>query len=79
MFQKVLLRGDLGRIIVPPSIVRRIEAEERFRPGKANYQILLIFVFDNLPKPTVGVEPICESFPGVSSKGFQGACSSESP
>jgi hypothetical protein len=72
------LRGDLGRIIVLPSIVRRIEIEERFRPVKASDQVLVVFVFDNLPKPRVTVKPICESFPGAFSEDAPGACSSES-
>jgi hypothetical protein len=48
----VFLCGELGRKIVLPSIVRRIEIEERFQPFKAGDQILVVmFVFDNLLKP----------------------------
>ena len=77
--QEVLLCGDLGRIIVIPPIVRRIEIGERFQPVKASDQILVVFVFDNPPKPRVTVKPICESFPGAFSEDPQGICSSESP
>jgi hypothetical protein len=78
-FKEGLLRGGVGRIIVLAPIVRRIEIEERFRPVKASDQILVVFVFDNLLKPSVGVKPIYEFFPGVFSEHLQGICSSESP
>ena len=52
--------------------MRRIKIEERFRPVKASDQILVVFVFDNLPKPSVGVKPICESFPVAFSEMLRG-------
>jgi hypothetical protein len=52
--------------------------EERFGPVKAGDHVLVVFVFDNLPKPRVTVKPICESFPEAFSEGPQGICSSES-
>jgi hypothetical protein len=65
-------------IVLVPT-VRRIEIEERFRHVKAGDQILILFFFDNPPKPGTGVNAIYESFPGVFSEDPQGICSSESP
>ena len=65
-------------IVLVPT-VRRIEIEERFRLIKARDQILVTLVFDNLPKPGVGVNAIYESFPGVFSEDPPGSYSSESP
>jgi hypothetical protein len=79
MFQEVLLRGALGRIIVLAPVVGRIEIEERFRPGKGSDLILARLVFGKHPKPGVGVKSTCESFPGESSGDSPEACSSESP
>ena len=53
--------------------------DEHFRSVKANDQILVVFVFDNLLKPSVGVKSICESFRGAFSEDPQGFCLSESP
>lgn len=52
--------------------------EERLRLVKAGDHVLVVFVFDNLPKLRVTVKPICESFPGAFSEDAPGACSSES-
>jgi hypothetical protein len=53
--------------------------DEHVWPVKANDQIFVVFVSDNLPKPNAGVNSICESFLGVVSEDPQGFCSSESP
>jgi len=78
-FSKITRTGrTLGRIIPLSPMVRRNKVEDRTRPVKACDQILVVFVFDNLPKPRVTVKPICESFPGAFSEDPQGICSSES-
>jgi hypothetical protein len=77
--QEALLRGNLRRIFFLAPLVMRIEIKGCFRPARANDQILVMFVSRNLPRPRVGVRPICESFPGAFSEDPQGFCSSESP
>jgi len=77
MFQEGFSRRGFVRVIVPPPSLGGIE--ESFQPAKAGDQIIVLFVFDNFPKPNAGVKSICESFPGVFSEDPQGFCSSESP